>query len=216
MEQGLAIDELVVLVDLSDIPNEVELYRGFEPKKSTALSVLALRLHVFLKWHSYAYAAVNGFVFKETGFDNWGLNLFKLKQDRLTPLQQLQDVVRHPGGAWPERRSVEMEEGLRLAVQHMQQLADLCSVRGIPMSLVIYPWPRQLYKRQRENVHVRTWRAFALQNSVEFIDMFYDFLPSGSDPDKAYREFFINGDVHWSAEGHRIVAERLLRVLEKN
>ena len=106
-----------------------------------------------------------------------------------------------------------MEEGLRLAIQHMQQLADLCRSRGILMRIVIYPWPRQLYRRQRENIHVRSWRAFARKNGVEFIDLFNDFLPSGADPDAAYRRFFISGDVHWSAEGHRVVAERLLPVL---
>jgi len=216
LEQGLDIDELIVLVDLSDIPNEVELYRGYEPALSTAPGVFALRLHAFLKGRSYAYHAVNALVFKKGEVALWDLNLFKIKQERFTPLQQLQDAVNHPGGAWPERRSAEMEEGLRLAVQHMQQLADLCRVRGIRMSLVIYPWPRQLYKRQPGNIHVRTWRAFARQNSVEFIDLFYDFLPPGTDPDMAYQRFFISGDVHWSAEGHRIVAERLLRVLEKN
>lgn len=213
LEQGLGIDELVVLVDLSDIPNEVELYRGFEPTDSIAPGALALRLQAFLKGRSYTYYAVNALVFKKMKFDTWDLNLFKIKQERFTPLQQLQDAVNHPGGAWPEHRSAEMEEGLRLAVQHMQQLADLCRARGIRLRVVIYPWPRQLYRRQRENVHVRTWRAFAHQNGVEFIDLFNDFLPPGADPDAAYRRFFIRGDVHWSAEGHRVVAERLLQVL---
>lgn len=213
LEQGLSIDELVVLVDLSDIPNEVELYREFEPADSVAPSALALRLHASLKRHSYAYYAVNTLVFKKTTVALWDLNLFSIKQERLDPVQQLQDAVNHPGGAWPEQRSAELEEGLGLAVQHMQQLADLCSDRNILMRIVIYPWPRQLYRRQRENVHVRSWRAFARKNSVEFIDLFDDFLPPGADPDEAYRRLFIQGDVHWSAAGHRIVAERLLPAL---
>ena len=105
LEQGLSIDELVVLVDLSDIPNEVELYRGFEPTGSAALRALTFRLHVFLKGHSYAYYAVNTLVIKKTTAALWDLNLFSIKQERLTPVQQLQDAVNHPGGAWPEQRS---------------------------------------------------------------------------------------------------------------
>jgi lysophospholipase L1-like esterase len=212
LEKGLEIDELVVLVDLSDIPNEVELYRGFESTESTAPGALFLRLHTFLKARSWAYFAVNAIVFKKRAINIWDLNFLKIKQERLTPLQQLQDAVNHPGGAWPEHRSAEMEEGLRLAVQHMQQLADLCRARGIRLSVVIYPWPRQLYLRQRKNVHVRTWQAFALRNGVEFIDLFYDFMPPKADPEAAYRRFFIRGDVHWSAAGHAVVAERLLHI----
>jgi hypothetical protein len=104
--------------------------------------------------------------------------------------------------AWGDR-------GLRAGAKNMDRLFALTRRHNIPMAVVVYPWPDQIYRRQTDSMQVTFWRTWALQREVPFIDLFPAFI-TGRDPEAAIRAYFIPYDFHWNEAGHRLVAETLL------
>ena len=104
--------------------------------------------------------------------------------------------------------------GLALAESSMKKLVDLCREHGIEMTVAIYPWPAQILHADLESRQVSFWRKFAADHDLGFIDLFPLFVGTSDPPDAVYRRYYINGDIHWSAEGHRAVAEAVLEAAD--
>jgi hypothetical protein len=91
----------------------------------------------------------------------------------------------------------------------MQALADLLASRHIPLTIVVYPWPMQLDLNDRESRQVAIWRDFCAKNCKEFINLFPAFFAEKDANKNWYERLFIHGDVHYSAEGNRLMFREL-------
>jgi len=107
-----------------------------------------------------------------------------------------------------------IEGGITRGLQNMQLLGDLLKSRGISLRLVVYPWPMQLAKDDRNSRHVAMWRDFCARNCRDFINLFPTFFNEKDMHSDWYERLFIVGDVHFSAEGNKLVfravAKRLI------
>ena len=66
---------------------------------------------------------------------------------------------------------------------------------------------------ERNHVQVEYWREFSAAHGVAFVDLYALFIPE-PDADAIVdvgdpAGLFIEGDVHWNAQGHRAVADAL-------
>jgi len=103
------------------------------------------------------------------------------------------------------------KQGLETATIHMNQLAALLKKNSIPLTIVVYPWPDQIYERDTDSIHVKHWSEWAKLNSVAFIDLFPAFLSQpGSNKDVILRNYIFN-DIHWNAAGNALAADELLK-----
>ena len=96
----------------------------------------------------------------------------------------------------------------------MSELVDLCKAHGIGVVVCVYPSPAQIIARDLNSIQVQVWRKFAQEKEVDFVNLFPKFI--GQETGRArevYREYFIEGDVHWNPAGHQLVAEELLKHL---
>lgn len=100
-------------------------------------------------------------------------------------------------------------EGSVLADDYMSKLVNLCKEHRIEVTIVIYPWPRQVKDGLVENRHVIFWRSFANQHHIKFINLFPLFMQSP--PETAINKFYIAGDIHFNEEGHRMIAQEYLK-----
>jgi len=100
-------------------------------------------------------------------------------------------------------------EGFRRADEHMTRLAELLRARRIPLTIVVYPWADQLKVNDRSSPHVTYWRQWAKRERADFIELFTPFFAEADSlgTEEAITRYFIQDDVHWSASGHRLVAE---------
>ncbi len=107
-----------------------------------------------------------------------------------------------------------VEGGIARARQNMQSLADLLAAHRIALTVAVYPWPMQLQHDDRDSRHVALWREFCAHNCKDFIDAFPAFFAVKDVDDRWYERLYIPGDVHFSAEGNRlmfnVLASRLL------
>jgi len=102
-----------------------------------------------------------------------------------------------------------------LGIDYDSTFAGLLRRRGIPLTVVVYPWPQQRQWNDRNSLQVRYWREWANRERVEFIKLFGAFFEAVDrlGTAEAIAQHFISGDMHWNASGHRLVTEILRRRL---
>jgi len=110
-------------------------------------------------------------------------------------------------------RPLGVEGGIARSLQNMTRLSDLLASRGIPLTIVVYPWAQQIAQNDRDSRQVRLWRDFCPGHCKAFIDLFPVFF-AAADADKDwYEHLYILGDDHFSAAGNRMLYAELAKRL---
>jgi hypothetical protein len=123
------------------------------------------------------------------------------------------EVLAFPRGNWthdPEQYEAYGRRGLVRAQRSLDRLHELLRTHGKALTLVVYPWPNQIYVRDRSSLHVRTFSDWARTHGVRFIDLFPVFMDH-EPPEKTIPHYYIPGDCHFNREGHALVAAAFLR-----
>jgi hypothetical protein len=116
-------------------------------------------------------------------------------------------------GKWPSDVRLWEEfgrDGLEKMSTHLDRLREVLDTRGIEMTIVIYPWPSQIFRGEKDDRHSEFWRQWTRERGVPLVDLYPDFIAAGP-PRRTLERYFIPRDVHWNAAGHAFVAERLAR-----
>lgn len=223
-DKHLEFDLAAVFIDISDIDDEA---RGvhFDPSGNVVSrdGDAAPGARAVLKRYSSIYRLISA--------------LNRQRKSKLTHVNDCLEAVSGPGGGasldapyfraalnnprsqwtWNEREYQEWgQRGLNLAAANMTRLKSLLDTHGIALIVAVYPWPEQIFERETGSRQVRFWRAWSQDNGANFLDLFPPFM-AGADPLDTYRKYFVPCDVHWNAQGHRLVAENfaaLYRSLE--
>lgn len=193
-EVGLKVDDLYLFIDTSDAHNEVE-FESWEPgtppyrePPRPGRTWEALR-----RWSYLAELAWQGVVRHR-------------ESERLAAARQMDDEMYEIFDAgvqerWGRRALGHLDD-------YVQRVLDLCRAHGIRATLVIFPHPFHVELGTPAPNWSGLWRRVAERNGVRMLDLFPAFLsPSRADASR----LFIPGDIHWSATGHELVAEQLLR-----
>jgi len=218
LASGVTFDEVVVFIDLSDITDEATSYFCFDddlkydqykvgceppdtppqlrdrPKKpirdwlNTHLVVTTRSLALFNSWTDTVRGLHKDYAVHKSYRAEWTFPSVDLGH-RVDPLG--------------------VEGGIVRARNNMQALADMLSARHIPLTVVVYPWPPQLELNDRNSRQSAIWRDFCKVNCHQFIDLFPPFFAfKDANPDW-YERLFVVGDVHYSAEGNRLVFDNV-------
>lgn len=99
--------------------------------------------------------------------------------------------------------------GLQLAGRSMDSLVSLTQRHDVSLTLVIYPWPDQIVRHDLDGRQVEFWQEWATRNEVPFVNLFPLFIGSRP-PDSVLARYFMPLDLHWTAAGHRLIADSLL------
>lgn len=199
--QGLVFDHLVVLLDMSDIVDEIKYYKLDEAGN------VVRRVENFNE-HGKKFIADNTILMNL--LRNW---LRELRQRGKTGDRH---VVDHERSSWTRDPSLWEKygkPGLAAADLHLDALWQTVRQRGIAMTLVVYPWPDQILNAERDCIQVTYWRDWTQQRGVKFINAFPDFLDAGPAAEVVTR-FFIPQDMHWNELGHALMAKTLLAQLQ--
>lgn len=213
-EAGLEFDYVVVFIDMSDVQDEV-LYRfdanGNVVSDSTS-STVANEEHVMAarrgKWSSRIVGFVNGHM-------TVGAILLRRARSLYRGPQVLYSVNQRRALWSIDEQVFESygREGLEKAQEHMEMLRELLARHGIPLTVVVYPWPDQIFHDDLDSKQVTFWREWAQKNDVGFLNLFGDFIGQ-HDSLESMRRYYLPADVHWNNAGHRVVAHALLRYWE--
>jgi hypothetical protein len=217
LDRGLKFNEVIVASDISDVQDEATQYFCFDEipeyrahcdKKSSSLGpIVRAGLWAFdprdnfavsdalvntIKHYLYWYTGVTTYRLRHNGRGGWTI----------------------PGFDVGNYAPLGVEGGIERSVRHMQALADLLKSRGIPLTMVVYPWPVQLYLDDRDSRQARIWRDFCTKNCKQFVDTFPKFFAyKNAHSDSWYGDLYIRGDEHFSKLGNQILFEEIAKRL---
>ncbi|MBV8926773.1 MAG: hypothetical protein JOZ74_15505 [Bradyrhizobium sp.] len=110
-------------------------------------------------------------------------------------------------------RPLGVDGGIARSLENMGKLSDLLASRGIPLTIVVYPWAQQIAQDDRDSRQVRLWRDFCPHRCKAFIDLFPPFFAAADRDKDWYEHLYILGDDHFSAAGNRMLFEELSKRL---
>ncbi|HVR64834.1 MAG TPA: SGNH/GDSL hydrolase family protein [Polyangia bacterium] len=190
----LSFDEIEMLVDVSDVQDEL-MYESFVPG---------------FTWDHVTHRA-----------SDWLTKHSLIARTILDRLRERwsQSVTRSFGeGGLQERALWTVDDriwrrygarGMALAQENLDRLVAYARAHGMPVHVIVYPWPEQIRARDLESKQVTMWRDFARRENVGFTNLFPDFFRD--DAEAVIKAYFIDGDSHWNESGHALVARRWLQ-----
>ena len=100
-----------------------------------------------------------------------------------------------------------------LLIDTMNKTYELLKRNNIKMSVAVYPWPQQLKNDLVNSKHVTMWKEFCINKCVKFINFFPFFFEEKNKTSfiEVYRKYYYWNDIHFNAEGNKIIAEKLLK-----
>jgi hypothetical protein len=216
IESGVEFHEVVVFSDISDVQDEATAnfcldddsrYRVYCMSSKTTPPARAAALEHWLNRRAVVTSRVIQMI---TRGNEW---------PRGTPRSFTLNKFEKSGWTLPSfdvGRSYEplgVDGGIERSLGNMQKLSDLLAQHGISLTIVVYPWPMQLAHDDRASRQATVWRQFCVRNCKRFIDLFPAFFAWKDTHQDWYERLFIDGDVHFSPEGNRLVFQELAKHL---
>jgi hypothetical protein len=229
LERGLRFDELVVFSDVSDVYDEATHYfcqdddpkylkycdpaeraffdaicRAADGGRREPCDVGSVRFSRpgWGAWLVQHFFVTNGIrMYTKFKLQQWNGSM---KQRRLAP-ETATAWLYSPNELEPEYAPLGSAQGIVRSLKSMQALADLLKQKGIPLTIVVYPWPVELARNDRDSRQVSLWRTFCAANCKAFIDASPAFFADARAHADWYERLFIKGDNHYSAAGNRVL-----------
>lgn len=221
VEEGLRVDEVVVFLDISDIFEEAVSYQEDAHGQLVVPAKRDRTLRTVRHWfRDRSLIARTFYVARDARRLSKRRNAVREKTAAVLGRQAdslsddemgLYHSITLPGSRLAYDKSAWEEYGDRgraKAARQMSLLAAMLKQRNIPLTVVVYPWPAHLLLDPEGKGHADFWRRWAGENGAGFIDLFPVF--TASDAADVLARYFIDFDVHWNADGHRLVAEAFL------
>jgi lysophospholipase L1-like esterase len=236
MERGLRFDEVVVFSDVSDVFDEATKYycQDDDPQYRKYCTEHEIWFYGALcrpdgdgGQERGKCLDGDGLYALRQGFGPYMARHFAVSDTMRTMIKfRLQEVLGNrkrsqltvtPVTAWlfadprfeRDYAPVGMEGGIARSLANMQNLADLLKSNNIPLTVVVYPWPIELGRGDRDSRQVAIWREFCAKNCKEFINLFPTFFADADAREDWYERLFISGDFHFSREGHDLMFRAL-------
>jgi hypothetical protein len=227
-QRGLKVDHVAVFLDISDMRDEIEIYHEDEKGKL-----------IVPRQKPDSRITRFGHVLR----DNSALaRLFTLARDKIAYLRKAMKrryetakalgkpsgevseadmakfaTVPHKASNWTydEKAWKEYgEAGRAKAAANMDKLAKLLEEKGLPLTLVVYPWPDQIFRDPEAPRHQQFWKDWAEAHKASFISLFPAFTQLA--PEQALQTYFIPGDFHWNEAGNGLAAQAFLAQFHKD
>ena len=185
LNKGIAVDEVIVFIDISDVQDEAAYYHDIDASgavggpaqkrsKSSWYSDLRLRIskeflitNDILDFFERILVRV-GVYQLELGH---GGNEFDLERSAWT-YRKVSDTEPYETGYGP----VGVEGGIAKEKLKMDLLWQELKQRNVPISVVVSPWPAQLVHDTVESRQVRIWREWCEGKCKRFITLFPAFF----------------------------------------
>jgi len=231
LSQGYEFDQALVFLDISDIYDE--LFVSLDPNGNLISDKKNKSLRTnknFIKQKIYRFGKIlrdNSITFRLLYLtsDNTEIlkNYLKLKYKTSKELKKSffktnkVDVLFYrmthiDRGFWTydEKTYEHILKGLKQSELKLKKLFELLKNHSIKSSLIIYPWPTQIYFG--DNKHEPHWKNFSKKNNIDFVNLYEVF---NSDDSKNFiLKNFILGDIHWNKSGTKLVFDKIVNTLK--
>ena len=231
IEQGYKFDHIIIFLDISDVVDEQQykydnsdnliLNKNFYNKKKSSKIFIYLRDN-FITFRTISLIIDNTekvknfikFKYKASIFFNKDYMSINKKEIELYRMINL-DI-----GAWTQnveefRYNINnVNTGIIRAEKNLLKLFNLAQENKIIVTLAIYPWPNQIYFKDK--FYKKYWADFSMKNNVNFIDLYDDIIDPKKSSEENILENYIIGDIHFNKNGNTKIFKALNKKLKLN
>ncbi len=115
-------------------------------------------------------------------------------------------------GYWTfdNQKFLEVQNGLIQSEKYLKKLFKLLNENNISSTLVVYPWPTQIF--YGDNFHEKHWKNFSKELDIKFVSLYESF--KSTDNKDFIMNNFLYGDVHWNQNGTNLVFNTIIKNID--
>ncbi len=198
-QMNVSVQEVVIMLDLSDMHNEFYWYRKFQPADYSDFQSTQL--------NNVEEAQISKFI----GFFIDRSLICNILYERYVKIPYENNWKKYPYvsdyQAWTyDKTQFELygKAGLEISADYLSDLIDFLRIKNVnKISLVVYPWRQQIEQKDYPSIQQTYWEAFSLKKNIMFIDLFPNFFKN-----QPVKNLYLP-DSHFNGYGHKMVAEWL-------
>jgi hypothetical protein len=103
----------------------------------------------------------------------WYINcwIYEYLTDDGTGYKVIKDAADYEGAAWTRYTDAPyfgkdgVLDGIRKNLEYMRKLKQLLDAHNIKMTVVVYPWPTQLFYEDKSHLGVQIWQDFCTREN---------------------------------------------------
>ena len=107
------------------------------------------------------------------------------------------------------------ERGKPRMIKYMDKLVQLTNENDIDLTLVVYPWPSQIWYEDLHSIHVQIWQDWCEKNDIELINLFPSFVKINRSEEQKLEtisKYYVPYDLHFNEEGNKLIANEFLKL----
>ena len=108
-------------------------------------------------------------------------------------------------------------KGAESMKDHMDRLRLMLQAHNVRLMVGVYPWPDQITHGDLDGKQVSVWKEWCAEHQIPFFNLFPILVKQRTkEEERAFlRDYFLTLDVHWNERGHAIVADAFLDFYKK-
>jgi hypothetical protein len=100
-------------------------------------------------------------------------------------------------------------------IKYMDELQQLTKENNIDLTLVVYPWPSQIWYEDLHSIHVQIWQDWCKQKDIKLINLFPSFVKVNRSEEQKLEtisKYYVPYDLHFNEEGNKLIANEFLKL----
>lgn len=234
-KEKLQIDEVFILIDISDIQNEL-VYEHFNPSGFSDFKHTWLQIRNFFNRNSFLIHSISRIKLEREknkfferihypGSETGGQKISETMSAELyySFFTHFNDNVLlanprfHGVGDWlyePDFHELALK-GIKLGQENILKVKQLCDQYQIKLTISVHPWHSQIKVRHPEDEYTQLWKDFASQHQIRFVNLYPLFI-NEENPEIVISKYYIKSDNHFNEFGHELVARFLEPIVFAN
>ncbi len=226
IEKGFKFNHVIIFVDVSDLIDDMNSYVLLRDGK-----VRDKKWNKKIEWYINAkFPVLDQLIFKFTKNNRYRatdtiltpVKIFTSNENlKIEDIKKIYDKKMNLRAMWTYTNENKIkgydygiDQGIEEQIRTMDMIYDYLADRKIKLSIAVYPWPQTILYDVPYNKHVKIWEEFCKRRCVNFINHYPLFMNINDSDEKKIeiiKKYYQVGDIHFNAEGNKLIAEDFLK-----
>ena len=226
IEKGFKFNHVIIFVDVSDLIDDMNSYVLLRDGK-----VRDKKWNKKIEWYINAkFPVLDQLIFRFTKNNRYRAidtiftpaKIFTSNENlKIEDIKKIYDKKMNLRAMWTYTNENKIkgydygiDQGIEEQIRTMDMIYDYLTDRKIKLSIAVYPWPQTILNDVPYNKHVKIWEEFCKRRCVNFINHYPLFMNINDSDEKKIeiiKKYYQVGDIHFNAEGNKLIAEDFLK-----
>ena len=226
IEKGFKFNHVIIFVDVSDLIDDMNSYVLLRDGK-----VRDKKWNKKIEWYINAkFPVLDQLIFKFTKNNRYRatdtiltpVEIFTSNENlKIEDIKKIYDKKMNLRAMWTYTNETKIkgydygiDQGIEEQIRTMDMIYDYLADKKIKLSIAVYPWPQTILYDVPYNKHVKIWEEFCKRRCVNFINHYPLFMNINDSDEKKIeiiKKYYQLGDIHFNAEGNKLIAEDFLK-----